>query len=174
MGVRGLTTLLQEKHHTHTETLPPNALLFVDGSGFLFHLLSAIEIQQSLQNENFYQRLHQQIISEVEELKSLGLHLIFFFDGKKTQFKSETKRKRQLENEQRWRRFHGLVTDSQVTYSQEQLPIPTLSAEQLIVSLLSLELPVHLCEGETDQELARACKASNDFGTPSYCYSEDR
>jgi 5'-3' exonuclease len=172
MGVRGLSSLLED--YQRKEKLPSNTVLFVDGSGFLFHILSTIEIQKSLRNENFYQRLHHQIISKIEELKSFGLHLVFFFDGKKTQFKSETKKKRQLENEKRWARLHALVNDTRSAYSQDELPIPALSSEQLIISLLSLELPVHLCEGECDQELARACKASNDSGIPSYCYGQDR
>jgi hypothetical protein len=67
------------QQHIRRETIPRNSLLYVDGESFLSLILTTINIQQTLLTENFYYYLHQEIISQVKSLQSLGLSLKFSF-----------------------------------------------------------------------------------------------
>jgi hypothetical protein len=162
-------TLNLFRGYRREEIIPPNSALFVHGNGFLIHLLESIDIQRTTLD----QHLHHQIESKIQSLRALGFQLTFFFDGSKSRFKSAAKRQCLLEKRKEWSRFKDLLT-SKADTSQEQLPLPTLSCEQLIISLLALDIPLSFCEGECQQDLARACKRSNDAKVPSFCYCDDR
>jgi hypothetical protein len=165
------------QQHIRRETIPRNSLLYVDGESFLSLILTTINIQQTLLTENFYYYLHQEIISQVKSLQSLGLSLKIFFHGKQTQCKSFIKFKRFEKTKWKWENLYRLTSfsttedGSKKEYSQEDLPRPSLSLDQLIITLIFLNIPVYLCEGDSGPELARACKLSNDSGCSSYCYS---
>jgi hypothetical protein len=152
------------------ENIPPNSLLFVDGDSFLLHLIAGINVKQSLQTENFYLRLHEEILVEIHRLRLLGLtSFVFFFNGTKSRFKSVLKKEQRLEIQRQWTDLQLRVRDKNWI---NPLPIPRLSSEQLIISLLELGLPVRISEGECNQEMARACKQSNDRRCPCYCYCD--
>jgi hypothetical protein len=152
------------------EIIPPNSALFVHGNGFLDYLLGSINIEHR-NTETLDQYLHKQIESQIQSLRALSFQLNFFFDGSKARFKSAAKLQRLLKSREEWSSFKDLLTKANAF---QELPLPTLSCEQLIVSLLALDIPISFCEGECQQDLARACKRSNDAKIPSFCYCDDR
>lgn len=171
MGIKGLKTFLKS-YQPQPENIPKNSTLLVDGPGFLFSILATIDIQQSLRSENFYLRLHETIVAEINRLQFMEFNLKFYFDGKETRFKSQTKEKRRQEIRKKWKKLYAVVTKQiKADVPQDELPIPTLCMEQLILTLLSLRVPVRLCPGECDQEMAIDCANSD---RPTYCYTGDR
>lgn len=177
MGIKKFIKYLNNNlNYNNVEIIQENSNLFIDGYSFLFYIIKGIKIYELYLNDNYYNILNNIIVNEINKLKLFKFNLYFYFDGNQTQFKKETKLKRLEEIKLKWKNLHSYLNkeDNSKHSNDNNLPIPTLSFDQLIITLLSLKLPVYFCNGEADQEIALACKTSIESNQSSYCYCNDR
>lgn len=192
MGVRGLWSLVlkeyQDSIFDFTELIENGAVLLVDGSSFLFHLLNR-QVLSLYKRFSFprelggcYSLIKKMIRMEIERLKQkLGFTtLIFYFDGPISYFKGNTKEKRRREILEQWNKVYSISIGKLKAFSLEpsQFPLPPLAHALLREVLREMKIAMVNCPDEADQKMAIDCRKMNSKSsngkTVAYCYSGDR
>lgn len=187
MGIYGLTRFLKEKRALdegfvcclNDEPVHPDACLYIDAIGFLFFLLDT-ERGLALIKRQFggsYKALDQLVKDEINRLLDHGLDLVFYFDGTSGIQKATTIEERRFQKEQKWSDLYQLCehNHSDNSTSNVNLPKPPLSIEQFRATIVELGMDIVDCEGEADQEIAKACHEHNlkSIDSQAYCYGGD-
>ncbi len=159
-----------------TEVLPSDAVLVVDGDGYMFYIVSLCWNQFNMASGGNYQIIHETIIRDIQHLtNTLGFELIFYFGGKSDPFKDATMMKRTMQREAKWLNVYTSCRDC-VQIDPSELPLPTLTTEQLIQTLTQLKIRIVKCDSESDQIIANEVNVNNEKCSNSrfFCYGRDR
>ena len=192
MGIRGLWTILlkeyQDSIFNFIEVIEYGATLLVDGNSFLFHLLNhqvlSIYKRFSFPRElgGCYSLMKEMIRLEIQRLRQkLGFsNLIFYFDGRISYFKGDTKEKRRKQILEQWNKIYSLSLGKLKASSlhPSDLPLPPLAHVLLRQVLEEMRITIVNCPDEADQIMAIECRKLNskqsNGKTVAFCYSGDR
>lgn len=175
MGIKYLAKFVDESvdECTFTDNIEAGSTLVVDGSGFVFYILSTLT-RLEIETGSGYESLCKLIHAHLCLLKfQLNMNLIFYMDGSATQYKNSTLEKRRMQREERWLKLYNFCTNRSKCDIRD-LPTPPLVMSQLQHYLKHFRIPVVKCDGEADSAIASKCKELNISGKPAYCYAQDR
>lgn len=162
MGIRGLMKHLQRIGYCgkSIDVNGPPPTLLIDGNGFLYHILDIVEEKQNSLRfyGGDYVTFHAAIESEIRTAILSHFRVQVFFDGL-SRSKSQTKLLRHEKKQREWDNLfhfcHGSLPAS------NEFPVPPCYKMQMIASLTALGIDFIHCDGEADQELAKACASKN-------------
>lgn len=187
MGIRGLLGFLRSSKGVtgkscEPEELPAGGCLLVDAVGFGLTVLEGLTEKFdkdvcAFELGGCYMLLQQELVESVEKLLKEGFRLIFYFDGSsRGVMKASTLARRRQQREEKWGALfdgigHGDGGKQRIP-EQKDLPYPPLVVDELRTVLLSKfsnaqGVEVVECQGEADQDLARACIELNASGSGS-------
>ncbi len=141
-------------HLTFLEEIPSDCLLIVDGLGFMIQIFNKLNFQQ-IPEFNFNVILSSEITNEVNKLQLMHFSLQFYFDSQKYWIQ---------ELEEKWK---NLCCD-------EDVSISTFPYDKIISIFLSLQLHVHFCIDDCEEEIILACQKAKEENKSVYCYCHDR
>jgi len=192
MGVRGLRRYLGQilgEDVLGREMVEVGDTLCVDGNAFIFAVVDELSRRRSRKNfPNQHDDL-QGVAAElggaygvyklcaldmIRELKSMGLNLVFFFDGKSDAFKAETmtRRKKDIGNE--YLSLAEAMEEGAALPALEDMPLPPLCLWTMRSLLVEYEEHVVECQGEADPEIARYVAEGNSAGSGKFfAYGRD-
>ena len=180
MGIIGLKKYLSHQdaleadfvQYYVAENVPYGSHLNIDANGWLFHIMDSEGGKKILrQYGGSYTQLDSLIKKEIQDLKSVGFTICFFFDGRNSSMKEETKGERDIKRADSWWAILDAVSEDP-DLNQSHLDLPTLSMQQFAYTIKASGAKIVLCEFEADQEIARACKNADDDRS-HYCYGND-
>lgn len=175
MGIKGLKKYLESITHKYaTVSLPRNSHLHVDANGWIFYLMRSPEgLEIARQFGGSYMGLDSLICDSYIFLQCSGLRPIFYFDGRDTPMKKDTRNERNKKRlESQAAIYDAINTD--VEPDQKLLDLPPLTMLQFIHTLKSLGAIIVNCDYEADQKMVLACKEANSENeNVNYCYGDD-
>lgn len=158
------------------EKLPANAVLVVDGDGWVFEVLKQFPQSDVLYGGDYHQ-IDSAVRKEVKSLQDMGFQLVFYFGRGYDLFKDETMLDRTRQREEMWMNVYTCCREKKIS-ERANLPIPTLGTNAVRATLVGIKsvLDVVVCEEESDQMLAGAvCHNNRKEGKETYfCYGKDR
>lgn len=165
---------------------PEDTVLLVDALGFGLTVLEALTTKFekdvcAFELGGCYILLHIELLATVDNLLKEGFRLVFYFDGSsRGVMKASTLARRKQQREERWGGlFDGIGHKDggkQRIPEQKDLPYPPLVVDELrtvLSSFASKGVEVVECQGEADQDLARACIELNASGSKAFVYTGD-
>lgn len=175
MGIKGLKKYLESIPHKHGgESLPRSSYLHVDANGWIFYLMRSPEgLQIARQFGGSYMGLDSVIRDSYIFLLCCGLRPIFYFDGRDTFMKKDTRNERNKKRLESQAAIYDAINADAIP-DQKQLDLPPLTKLQFIHTLKSLGAVIVNCDYEADQEMVLACKKANsESDSLHYCYGDD-
>ena len=182
MGINGLIKYLNSNIQLNNENITSNTsftTLLIDSNGFLFRYF----VNSNILTNNLYNQLIKDIKKDIDILLNLNIKLKFYFDGKQTRFKKETKLKRKYKIFQKWDNLNNLLNKKKQQNNKNNnnkqqdlndLPLPHLCFIQFKIILMEMNQEILLFDEECDQIMAKDCYQLNQAGEKAYCYTNDR
>jgi XPG N-terminal domain len=175
MGIKGLKKHLESiSHEPARECLASSSYLHVDANGWIFYLMRSPQgLEIARQFGGSYMGLDTLVRDSYHSLLNFGVKPIFYFDGRDTPMKKDTRNERNKKRlESQAAIYDAIIADAEP--DQKQLDLPPLTKFQFVHSLKSLGASTIHCNYEADQEIVLACKKANSENqNVHYCYGDD-
>ena len=175
MGIKGLKKYLESISHDHArECLPKRSHLHIDATGWVFYLMrSAKGLDIARQFGGSYMDLDNLVRDSYISLLDCGLEPIFYFDGRDTPMKKDTRIERNIKRLESQAAIYDAINSDAIP-DQRELDLPPLTTFQFRQTLKSLGARITDCKYEADQEMVLACKQANSRkDSVHYCYGDD-
>lgn len=108
-----------------------------------------------------FEIFHEYLKQELVPLLNAGVHVVVYFDGKRSRFKHETAFKRHENKIESWELLNRFSSGIASNFDEENLPVPPCCKYQMLCTLRYLGIGIINCDFEADEDMAQQCASLN-------------